>query len=129
MIDIHCELARVSDSVFYVTSNCHGVRGGQLVDRSFLRNLMPLCFLAHMRFSSENVRSSAFRRYEFNELIPPEGGTTNPFLSNVPGNAKTGGQFLPRRLVFGSLILKQPEHSNPPGRLQQKNLSRNNVRA
>jgi hypothetical protein len=61
-----------------------------------------------MRFSSEMF------------VVPPEGGTTNAFSSNASGNAKAGGQFLPRRLVFGSLILKQPEHINRPGRLQQK---------
>src|SRR5262249_28287972 len=51
MVDIHCERARVSDSVFYVPSNCHCMLGRHLVDHPFLSNVMSLCFLTHIRLS------------------------------------------------------------------------------
>ncbi|HEU0185683.1 MAG TPA: hypothetical protein VFS27_10250, partial [Blastocatellia bacterium] len=38
----------------------------------------------HCEPPAENVRSSAFGRHEFNELMPPEGGTANAFsLKNM----------------------------------------------
>jgi hypothetical protein len=37
------------------------------------------------------------------------------FYENVPGNAKADGQFLPRRLVVGLLLLKRPDHINTVG--------------
>src|SRR5215831_13961621 len=51
MVDIHCERAGVSNSVFYVPSDCHCMLSRRLVDRSFLSNVMSLCFLTHIRFS------------------------------------------------------------------------------
>src|SRR5215510_4647317 len=51
MVDIHCERAGVSNSVFYVPSDCHCMLGRHLVDHPFLSNVMSLCFLTHIRFS------------------------------------------------------------------------------
>src|SRR5262245_20167171 len=45
------------------------------------------------------------------------------FSDNVPGNAKADGQFLPRRLVVGLLLLKQPDHTNLTDQLQLQNVS------
>src|SRR5215510_352212 len=51
MVNIHCERAGVSDSVFYVPPDCRCLLGGHLVDHPSLSNIMSLCFLTHIRFS------------------------------------------------------------------------------
>ena len=43
------------------------------------------------------------------------------FSENVPENAKADGQFLPRRLVVGLLILRRLDNTNLPSPLQLKN--------
>jgi hypothetical protein len=46
---------------------------------------------------------------------------THSFYENVPGNAKADGQFLPRRLVVGLLLLRRPDHTSLPIPLQLQN--------
>jgi hypothetical protein len=45
------------------------------------------------------------------------------FFENVPGNAKADGQFLPRRLFVGLLLLKQSDHTNLAYQMQLQNVS------
>jgi hypothetical protein len=102
--------------------------GRHLVDHPFLSNVMSLCFLTHIRFSFTAPDKAQF---EFcsraNPFLVPGASiyTTRArgqrFSENVPGNAKADGQFLPRRLVVGLLILRRPDNTNLPSPLQLKN--------
>jgi hypothetical protein len=66
---------------------------------------------AWRRCSSENVCSSAFRRYELNELIPPEGGTTNA-LSSFQGIAAATYQTPQKRVGQTASLPVFPERSH-----------------
>src|SRR5215510_250831 len=117
MVDIHCERAGVSNSVFYVPSDCHCMLGRHLVDHPFLSDVMSLCFLTHIRFSFTAPDRAQFEFCSRANLffVPVASIYTTRgqrFSENVPGNAKADGQFLPRRLVVGLLILRRPDNTN-----------------
>src|SRR5215468_5361222 len=128
MVDIHCEGAGVSDSVFYVPSDCHCMLGRHLVDHPFLSNVMSLCFLTHIRLS---FMAPDWAQFEFCSRaclffvhcasIYTTRACGQRFSENVPGKAKADGQFLPRRLVVGLQILRRPDITNLPSPLQLKN--------